>query len=300
MSHAVSIVVTCFNYGEYIEGALTSVYNQSFEDYEVIVVDDGSTDNSEEQVRPFLDDNRFRYIKQKNAGQANAKNRGIKESTGEFIAFLDADDLWKKDKLEQQLKLFENLEVGVVYSKASLIDAQGEPLPMPSQGKYLHPRRGMISNYLFLDNFIWFSSAVVRRECLNKLGLFDESLQMSIDWDLWLRISTRYAFDFVDEPLLAYRVGHSGQMSQNMVTRQQCSDRIMESFLKNFPEVVDQKFVKEAYYSTFCTRGRYYRELDRKVSYQYFLKAIALKPWRVSAYNGLLKSILISLGVSPR
>ena len=285
----ISVVVTCYNYGRYVAGALESVQNQTFSDFEVIIIDDGSTDDSREKIEPFLHDKRFRYIKQENFGQAKAKNRGIVESIGEFIAFLDADDLWHRDKLEKQLELFSDARIGVVFSRATLIDAKGESLPPPSQGKYLQPRRGTVSNYLFLDNFIWFSSSVVRRVCLDKFGFFDESLQMGIDWDLWLRISTRYAFDFVDEPLVSYRIGHSGQMSKNMVLRQQCSDRIMKSFLVSFPGVISKKFVKEAYYSTFCNRGQYYAKIDKRISFEYLLRAIVLKPWRLTAYVRVMK-----------
>ncbi len=108
MNPQVSIVVTCYNYGKYVARCLASIQNQTFPDFEVIIVDDGSTDNSELQIRPFLQDKRFRFIKQKNGGQANAKNRGVKESKAELIAFLDADDLWEEEKLEKQIKLFDN------------------------------------------------------------------------------------------------------------------------------------------------------------------------------------------------
>lgn len=292
MKPQVSVVVTCYNYGKFVAECLDSLQKQTFSDFEVIIVDDGSTDNSAEQIHPYLQDCRFCYIEQSNGGQANAKNRGIKESTAEFIAFLDADDLWKKDKLEKQIQLFNNPDVGVVYSRAQLIDAHGKPLEYNFNGKYLTPRSGKVSQWLFLDNFIWFSSSIVRRECFKKFGKFDESLKMGIDWDLWLRISTGYDFDFVNEPLLAYRVGHSGQMSKNIETRQQCSDWIMDCFLKSYPGVIDKKTVREAYFSTYCSRGNFFRKNSRLTSYRFFIKAIAMKPVNKEAYKGLIKNII--------
>jgi len=288
----VSVVVTCYNYGQYVSECLTSILEQTFRDIEVIVVDDGSTDDSEEKVRPFLDDRRFKYIKQKNGGQANAKNRGIKESRGKYIAFLDADDLWEKDKLEKQLALFRSPAIGVVYSLARLIDEKGEQLDVGSRGKYLEPRSGKVSQWLVLDNFVWFSSSVVKRSCFEDFGLFDESLKMGIDWDLWLRFSINYEFDYINEPLLAYRIGHSGQMSKNLETRQKCSDFILSRFLADYPGVVDKRTIKEAYYYTFCNRGSYFRAYDKKKSYSFFIKAVTKNPFKIDAYKGVLKNII--------
>ena len=121
MKPQVSIVVTCYNYGQFVAGCLASIQNQTFSDYEVIIVDDGSTDNSVDQIRPFLLENRFRCVVQKNGGQANAKNRGINESKAELVAFLDADDQWLPNKLERQIPLFTGQNIGVVYSRANLI-----------------------------------------------------------------------------------------------------------------------------------------------------------------------------------
>ena len=166
MKPQVSIVVTCYNYGQFVARCLASIQIQTFSDYEVIVVDDGSTDNSVEEIQPFLLDGRFRCIVQKNGGQANAKNRGINESTAELIAFLDADDQWLPDKLERQIPLFTGLDIGVVYSRASHINEEGVVLPPQAYGKYMEPHRGKVTGYLIYDNFIPFSSAIVQKSVL--------------------------------------------------------------------------------------------------------------------------------------
>lgn len=290
MKPQVSVVVTCYNYGQFVTACLTSIQNQSFSDFEVIVVDDGSTDNSVEQIQPFLLDSRFRCITQKNGGQANAKNRGINEATAEFIAFLDADDQWVSDKLERQLPLFSNKETGVVYSRTSRINAEGMPLPCPALGKYLEPRRGKVTEYLIYDNFIPFSSAIVRRKCFDMCGMFDESLAMGIDWDLWLRISTKYQFDFCDDSFLLYRVGHSGQMSNNILERMRCADRIVTKFKRGFPGALSSKVMKDADYYSCCLRGYILRQYGFRYPIKYYLKAIYLFPLRKNAYVGLLKA----------
>ena len=288
----ISIILTCYNYGDYVGDAIGSALKQSYTDFEVIVVNDGSTDNSEEVISRFLDDPRIKYIKQKNAGQANAKNTGIKNAARDLIAFLDADDMWEPDKLAKQVKLFNNPNVGVVYSRARYIDGDGNPLDLRLQSKYLQPRSGKVTEWLIFDNFVPFSSSVVRRECFEKIGLFDESLKMGIDWDLWLRISVHYEFDYINEPLLIYRVGHSGQMSKNIEVRQQCSDRIYEKFLSAHREVLPEETIRAALHYTYCSRGYYFRQVNRRKALLYYLKALAIKPFSSSPYKGIIRTAL--------
>lgn len=295
MKPIVSVVVTCYNYGKFVAGCLDSLQKQTFSDFEVIVVDDGSTDNSAEQIRPFLQDSRFRYIKQKNWGQANAKNRGIKESKAELIAFLDADDQWKPKKLEKQIPLFARQEVGVVYSRASHIDTEGKPLPMVSSGQYLHPRRGKLTEYLIYDNFIPFSSVIVRKDCFDAFGIFNESLAMGIDWDLWLRFSTKVYFDYIDKKLLLYRVGHSDQMSKNLLERFRCADKIVAKFLMEFPKVLPDTVVNDATYYSYCLRGYALRNYGIAYPLKYYGQAILLFPLRKKAYLGLVKTMVKTL-----
>jgi glycosyltransferase involved in cell wall biosynthesis len=289
---SVSVVITCYNYGQYVEKAIESVFLQTYEDFEIILVDDGSTDDSEQRIRPFLSDKRLTYIRQKNKGQANAKNTGIKHAKGEFIAFLDADDLWETTKLEKQLALFSNDKTGVVFSRARYIDKNGSPLDISLKGKYLQPRSGNVTNFLFFDNFIPFSSSIIRKQCLEVFKGFDESLEMGIDWDLWLKISTQYAFDFVDEPLLIYRVGHSGQMSKKAEKRQSCADRIMKQFIHQYPEIVSPSIIRRALAYTYCNRGGYFSHKDIAQANQYYVMALRQAPFEIRAYKGLMKNLL--------
>jgi glycosyltransferase involved in cell wall biosynthesis len=295
MNPQVSIVVTCYNYGQFVAECLHSIQNQSFNDFEVIVIDDGSTDNSAEQISPFLQDRRFRYVKQRNGGQANAKNRGINEAKAELIAFLDADDKWAVGKLDKQIQLLDPKEVGVVYSRESLIDTEGVPLPMVPPGKYLQPRRGKVLEYFIYDNFVPFSSVIVRKDCFDSFGTFDESLAMGIDWDLWLRISTKFQFDYCEEPFLFYRVGHSGQMSRNLLERIDCAGRIITKFKRDFPDAVSSELMKDASYYSFCLRAYVLRHYGLQYSLKYYWQAISLFPLRKRAYIGLLKAPLLAI-----
>ncbi len=288
----VSVVITCYNYGPYLRSCLESVLSQTYDYYEIVVVDDGSTDCTEEIMSGYLAHPRITFIRQENRGQAVAKNVGISQARGDFVAFLDADDLWCAEKLGKQILCFDKREVGVVYCRSKFMDESGGELDYEVTGPYLQPRRGMVTRWLFYDNFVPFSSSVVRKECFDKLGAFDETLKMGIDWDLWLRISTAYQFDYVDERLIYYRVGHQGQMSKNEPERHRCSDRIMDKFLRSFPHSLSTMDLKKSMAYTYCNRASYLRNFDKKKSYILYLKAILEFPFWMPAYKGILKNLL--------
>jgi len=292
ISPQVSVVITCYNYGRYLEGCLRSVLGQTWQDFEVIIVNDGSTDDTDVVIEPYLADERIVYLKQANAGQANAKNLGISQARGNFVAFLDADDLWEPTKLEKQMKLFENPLVGVVYSTARYIDENGRGINIRLYSKYLKPRSGMVAQYLVFDNFVPFSSSVVRMTCFKQTGVFDESIEMGIDWDLWLRISVKWTFQFVSDPLLIYRVGHLGQMSKNLEKRQRCSEVIMQKFSEKNTDIMTQGVMRRVWHYTYMNRGVYYRRRDLIESSRSFINAFAEWPFSIRPVMELLKNLL--------
>ncbi|HJT77666.1 MAG TPA: glycosyltransferase, partial [Gemmataceae bacterium] len=206
MTPRVSVVVATYNYARFLGGALESALGQTFRDLEVIVVDDGSTDDTAAVVRPYLADGRVSYVRTDHVGQPAAKNVGVRLARAPLVAFLDADDRWLPAKLARQVPLFDaDPGLGVVYARRRLIDEEGWPLEY--EQPVLH--RGEVLGPLFERNFVCFSSAVARREVLECEGLFDEALPLAIDFDLWLRVARHYRFDYVDEPLVEYRVGHA-------------------------------------------------------------------------------------------
>lgn len=288
----VSVVITCYNYGKYVSGCLDSVLGQTFQDFEIIVVNDGSTDDTDKIIINYLDNPKIKYIRQENKGQACAKNVGIKNSSGEYIAFLDADDKWVNTKLDEQLPLFNNPRVGVIYSNARYIDEGGKEIHFRLEPFYLKPRAGMVTNWLLFDNFIPFSSSVVRRSCFDRVGIFDESIKMGIDWDLWLRISVDYLFMHVDKPLLIYRLGHSGQMSKNLEVRQHCSDMILKKFESTNPDLTPPKLMRRVAHYTFMNRGEYFRKVNLTKSSKYFIMAFYKWPASLGPCIGLIKNAL--------
>jgi glycosyltransferase involved in cell wall biosynthesis len=275
----VSVVVAAYNMEKYVALAVRSALAQTYRTIEVRVIDDGSTDGTALALAQFAGDGRVHYHYQPNQGQARAKNRGIRESRGEFIAFLDADDLWRPDKLEKQMAaLARHADAGVVYSDVSYIDGEGAPAPAPERQYH----SGRITEQLFIDNFVNFPTALVRRECFTELGDFDETLPMGIDWDLWLRLSTRYAFVFLADRTAAYRIW-PGQMSRDATTRFACTLRIMDAFLSRYRALLPDAVVAEAWAHTYTGQGRRLTDAGRRREALGFLAA-ALKRRPASRY----------------
>ena len=205
MSKLISVIIPTYNCGAFIKEALDSVFVQTFTDYEVIVVDDGSTDNTRGVVDRFGE--KVRYIYQENKGVSAARNTGIKNAQGRFIAFLDADDIWLPKKLELQMKaMSESDSIGIVACGLFCIRGKDniEKEVIPKN----YPNKNQLIQELCCDPDVFFgagSSVLVRRECFQKLGLFDENLHAAEDWDMCLRIAKSYDVRSVQLPLLEYR-----------------------------------------------------------------------------------------------
>lgn len=286
----VSVVIATYNMGRYLPEAVASVFGQTYSPLEIIVVDDGSTDDTANIVAYWEKDARFRYIRQKNMGQQRAKNRGIAEAAGDYIAFLDADDRWKPDKLQRQIPLFGGDQaIGVVYSDAVFIDERGNET---GRRDIRHPQ-GRVTEALLHDNFVSFGSAVVSKQALDRCGAFDESLPMSIDYDLWLRISTEFEFRYVDDALLEYRIW-PGQMSHKMLTRTDCILRILDKFEHTHAELASAGVMARARSSTLVSRGfaRMTARQGRLAAIRDMVRAIYIDPQYVPAWKGVAKVIL--------
>ena len=207
----VSVVIPNYNYARYVSQAIDSVLAQTYRHHEVIVINNGSTDNSAEVLRGYGD--RIRWIDQENRGQSGARNRGIEESRGELIAFLDADDAWLPAKLERQIACLRDARIGLVYSSCIDTDASLKPLRVR-----LGTRGGSILRDMALSQITIIageSTALVRRDCFERVGMFDLQLSLSAGWDMWRRIATHYKVGVVSDPLVFYRQ-HGTNMHRNV------------------------------------------------------------------------------------
>jgi glycosyltransferase involved in cell wall biosynthesis len=198
----VSVIVPAYNAMNYLPESLDSILAQTYLDFEVIIVNDGSTDNLSEWASE-LTDSRVKLISQENRGLAGARNTGLNHAQGEYIAYLDADDLWDATKLAKQIEMLEqNPEVGLVYTWIDRIEQNGKSLGK----RFKSNLSGNIWKKLLERNVISPSSAMIRRCCFDRVGLFDENLKSFVeDWDMWLRIAACYPIKVLPEPLLQYR-----------------------------------------------------------------------------------------------
>ena len=206
----VSVIIPTFNRGYCLEESIRSVLEQSFIDFELVVVDDGSTDNTSELVRRFPAVKLIR-LEEKNRGVSFARNRGVVEAQGDWVGFLDSDDLWEQGKLATQVKWIErHPDLQAVYTDEIWIRNGLRVNPMNKHRKY----SGDIFRYCLPLCIVSPSSVLLRAKVLSEVGGFDESMPVCEDYDLWLRIAKRYPFHFIEEKLIVKRGGHEDQLSR--------------------------------------------------------------------------------------
>lgn len=207
----VTVIIPAYNAMNYLSETVSSVLKQTFTDFEVLIINDGSTDSIVTWASEITEE-RVHLISQENQGLPGARNTGIRYAQGEYIALLDADDLWEPTKLEKQVQCFQqNPDVGVVYTWTLLIDEYGKPT-----GRiFASQAQGNVWKELLETDVISNgSSAIVRRECFETVGVFDRTLTSAEDLDMWLRIAAHYSFAVIKEPLTLYRQ-YSSSMSKN-------------------------------------------------------------------------------------
>ena len=223
----VSVILPTRNRAHLLPRAIRSVLGQSFPDWELLVVDNGSTDGTEVLVRHFQkQDARISYLAEAKRGLPRARNRGLKEAQGEWVAFLDDDDEWLPERLSRQITFLESHpEIGLLYSQAHVKNAKGETIG-------LKPSAAPVFTFeeLLERNSIPLPTVMVRRQCLEKVGGFDETLGFVEDYDLWLRISKQFAIDFLPETLAIYHY-HGANMSLKWFELHQNSIRVFDKLL---------------------------------------------------------------------
>lgn len=213
----VSVIIPVYNGEKYISQTLDSVFAQTFQDFEVIVVDDGSTDGTEAALRPYA--GRIILLKNDHGGPAASRNLGINAARGDLVAFLDADDLWLPTKLENQVAFATaHPEYGIITTDAATFDETG--VTEYSAAACKHIPSGYVLKDLLFDNWIGTSCAMVRRECFTKVGTFDQdAFVRGEDWVMWMRIAAVYPVYFLDDVLIHYRV-HSQSYSRANLEKQ--------------------------------------------------------------------------------
>ncbi len=227
----ISVVLPAYNAERTILETIQSVQKQTFSDFEIIVINDGSTDRTLELL-DTVEDPRLKVFSYSNGGLPVARNRGISQSTGAFITFLDADDLWTPDKLELQLAaLQQNPEAGVAYSWTCNMDEKGENFHPGHQVIF----EGYVYSKLLLGNFIASGSNImIRQKAIASVGEFDPTLRSCEDWDFYLRLAANWHFVVVPKPQILYRQS-SGAMSSKTDVMEKYHLIVLERALQAAP-----------------------------------------------------------------
>jgi glycosyltransferase involved in cell wall biosynthesis len=290
-----SVIIPTYNRAHLVGRAIQSVLDQTYQDFGLIIVDDGSTDNTEEVVKSF-NEKRVRYIKhERNKGVSAARNTGIKATRSKYIAFQDSDDIWQPEKLKKQMAAFRSApsKCGVVYTGFFRIEG-GKKTYIPSPT--IAQKEGDIYNSLLKGNFVTPQAAVVKRECLEKVGVFDERFSSLEDWELWIRISKYYHFKCIDEPLVT-----SYSMPDSLLANQDAFIRGYELILEKHFEDIKKRGQLGSHYSnigcSLCFSGELGRGRD------YLIKAVVTRPLNIkilllafislfgqTAFNAVVKS----------
>ena len=198
----VSVIIPNFNHAQYLGEAIRSVLDQEYRHFEIVVVDDGSTDNSRKVVAQFGD--QVRYIWQENQGLSAARNTGITAAKGAYIGLLDADDMYEPDFLSSLVSVLEaNPGADGIYCGYRFVDHLNNPLPQVEARLIPH---GQLFQALLDGNFLVPESMLVRRHCYENVGLFDETLRACEDWDMWLRITSRHKIIGTSQVLTRHRI----------------------------------------------------------------------------------------------
>jgi glycosyltransferase involved in cell wall biosynthesis len=223
----VSAVIPSYNYGHFLVEAVRSALAQTYPRMEVIVVDDGSTDDTRRRLGPYM--GRIRYVYQENQGLAAARNTGIRLARGEWIALLDSDDVWHPQKTELQLRAAAGVNgVGLIGTRETC------DLPVPQRLEPNPPVTHLSVRDFLLLTPVAPSSVLIRRDCLDAVGMFDTSLGPAADRDLWLRLAARFPCVQVHSACYHYR-RHTGQMSRQAVVMYQDCRRVLEKFFGEHP-----------------------------------------------------------------
>lgn len=249
----VSVIIPTYNCSQYICEAIDSVLMQTYKDLEIIVIDDGSTDDTLSILKTY--ENKISIISQVNNGPSSARNLGISKARGDYIAFLDSDDTWLKNKLELQLKVFrDNQNVGFVNCGAFIINKDGSRSDTSLKQQF--DKKELLENLLLCNCVGTPSGWIVKRVCLDDVGVFDENLQVGEDWDLGTRICRKYDYLCLDLALIEYRILKSSQSY--------FGGKNLESELK----VLNKMFLQNEFKVAYFTKMKAY-------SYRYFCAAWA-------------------------
>jgi glycosyltransferase involved in cell wall biosynthesis len=288
----VSIIIPAFNLVSYIGQAVESALNQTYRPTETIVIDDGSTDGTSSVLQKYSD--RVRVVFQRNGGAGAARNRGIAEATGEYVAFLDGDDAWFPDKLEKQLAMFVRYkDVHLVSGMAECVDESGVEMDVDLNyhgNVYDRPLR-LYDELLQKGNPIWTSSVVVRKAAIEEAGFFDEGKRRSQDYDMWIRLAEKNDFYVMGEKLGRYRWISSSLTHRSIGREYEAQLDILRKHEWRFEHAAYRRRLARVY-SAWAESEACYGSLKQGV--RMTLRSLRLNPFVVRPYVQMMAAFIKS------
>jgi glycosyltransferase involved in cell wall biosynthesis len=286
----VSVIIPTYNRAKLLGRAIQSVLDQTYQDFELFIVDDASTDDTESLVQSF-NSPKIRYIRHRqNKGISGARNTGIRSAGGDYIALQDSDDEWLPDKLEKQMRALAAAppEVGIAYTGFYMIRGKKRKY-LPSAS--ITPKDGDIFRSIIQGEYLVSpQTTVIKRECFEKCGLFDERLPALEDWEMSLRLAKHYHFKYINEPLLRYYI-QPDSLSRNKSAMVKSYRLILEKYPEDFKR--DKRLLAKHYLRLghfLCSSG----ELSQ--GREFFAKSIKINRLNIKAIGVFLLSYL---GASP-
>lgn len=268
----VSVIIPTYNRADFIGETIESVLKQTYKYFEIIVVDDGSSDNTRSIVEDYITKNpdKIKYFYQDNQGVSAARNAGITRSSGELLYFLDSDDLLIPGCFLLQTKAFDgNPNAGLIYGKTSLVDRNGETIRKIFFNR--KHRSGNIFEDLLFGSFIHTCASMFRRECLNRVGYFDETIHGSEDWDIYLRICKSYDVLFIDQVIAEYRY-HDANTVNNTEKMLNFTLKVIDKHKTWFDDKKHRSYFYNEYGWEFIQKG------DTQNGEELILKSLKLRP----------------------
>ena len=269
----VSVIITCYNEAVFVENALQSVLKQTFLDFDVFVVDDGSEDNTREIILPYTKQHNVKYMFQKNRGLPAARNKGIQNSRGEYLAFLDADDSRLLQKLEKQIKYAEKHPgTALIYTDFYRYNEKGERFSQGYPKSYKNPEK-FLPDIFMRDASIIPSTVIIKRDVLKDVGYFDEELLMKQEYDLWIRIGGKYPIGYANEPLVNKVERQDSLTKRNGKLRLEYQLLAAEKAVEKFPSLA--KYKEKRFAKAYYDFGLFYYSINKpQEARKAFVKAI--------------------------
>lgn len=295
----VSVVIPSYNHEKYIEETLGSILNQTFQDFEIIITDDGSSDETVNKIKKFNDPRIKLFTFEKNKGACRAVNNCIINSKGKYIAYVSSDDVWELNKLEKQLEYIkENPEIGAVFTKAQIIDEDSNPYEAKNHvyssifDQENRSREEWLNHFFFKGNCICHPSILINKDIYDEVGLYNEKMANIPDFEMWVRICLKYDIHIMDEKLIKFRIrageaNASGDKPETHIRARFEYKQLLNHYLKIddaqffsniFPEAEEYGDIKSEIIPYFLGRLAY----KRKISFT--------KLWGLEVIYDLMKS----------